>query len=185
MTPFAHIAGGYLATQIADLIDQKVYMNRPDMIIAAIIGANIPDFDMIFIKDKKQHRNTITHTPLFWIAVVIFICFINKFFPNPFISLYLFPFFLGLISHFLFDWFAARDNEIGGIRLFYPFSKKHYGFRHLKKLPPKLMSDFNYGKYLVFYMKDKLLFSIEVLIILSGAFIFFLRIQEYWNYFFK
>lgn len=185
MTPFAHVSGGYLIVELADKIYPGVGFNRPDSIISAVIGANIPDFDVFFVKKITDHRNTITHTPIFWI-VLLSICFgVAEIIKNPFITLNLTSFSLGLFTHFLFDWFAARGENVGGIRLFYPWIKKHYGFKKLEKLPRDIKDHPTLKKYLPYYLKDKFLFFGEVLVILLGILIFTIRLPGYLHYFFK
>jgi len=185
MTPFAHLSGGFLVTQIADMINPAWGFNRPEVIITSLIGANLPDFDVFIVGGLKDHRNTITHAPLFWIIVMSLLYLISLFIGNSFITLNIVSFSLGLFTHFLFDWFAAREKDSGGIRLLYPFSKKHYGFHKLKDMPKYMTGKINFKKFIKFYSADKLLFYVEVSLIVIAIIIFLIRAPGYWHYFFK
>lgn len=175
MTPFAHVAAGYLTTQALDIINTGVSFNTPGIILTGIIAANFPDLDFLTAKNKVHHRNTWTHAPLFWLLVVGALFVVAGFVNNDLFNSYLLVFSLGLASHFFTDWFAAREEEYGGIRLFFPFSKKHYGFMKLKEPRYKDMNDFNLGKYLKYYMENAFLFYSEVFLILFGLAVFLSR----------
>lgn len=175
MTPFAHVAAGYLVTQGLDLIIPGLNFNTPGIIITGVIAANIPDLDFITAKNKVQHRNTWTHAPLFWIAVISGLFFFYKLFGNKDLFPYLLTFSIGVASHFLTDWFAAREKDYGGIRLLYPFSKKHYGFMKLNEPKYKDMNGFKLKEYFLYYMENAFLFYSEIFIILLGLALFLSR----------
>lgn len=175
MTPFAHVAAGYLTTQALDLIYPSINFNTPVIILTGIVAANLPDLDFITAKNKVHHRNTWTHAPLLWLLVVGALFMIASFVNNDQFNSYLLVFSLGLASHFFTDWFAAREEEYGGIRLLYPFSKKHYGFMKLKEPKYKDMSDFHLGRYLKYYMENAFLFYSEIFLIIFGLAIFLNR----------
>ena len=185
MTPFAHLSGGYLVTQIADLINPAWGFNRPEVIVSSLIGANLPDFDVFIVGGLKDHRNTITHAPLFWIALFAFFYPASILIGNSFITINLISFFLGLFTHFLFDWYAAREKDHGGIRLFYPFSKKHFGFHKLIDMPKYMLGKVDFKKFIKFYSADKLLFYTEISLIAIAIVVFLIRFPGYWHYFFK
>lgn len=175
MTPFAHVAAGYLATQVAGLIRPDLSFNTPAMIIAGVVAGNFPDLDFLFVKDKFQHRNTVTHAPLFWAAIIVFLFAVSGVLKNDQVFSYVLVFSLGIFSHFFADWYAAREDDAGGIRLFYPFSKKHYGLMPLKKKTFSIknvmgMLSIDFLKY---YMQNRFLFYSELLLIVTGLVIFY------------
>ena len=176
MTPFAHVAAGYLTTQIVDLINPSLGFNSPGIIITAIVAGNLPDLDVLFVKDMTKHRNTITHTPLFWMVVIGGFLVTSKMMGNDLFFQYFLALGLGVFSHFFTDWFAARGLD-GGIRLLYPFSKKHYGLFPLKKEKMKFegIQTMFKKKFIKYYMENSFLFYSEVTLVLTGLMIFLAR----------
>lgn len=176
MTPFAHVAAGYLTTQVVDLINPSLGFNSPGIIITAIVAGNLPDLDVLFVKDMTKHRNTITHAPLFWLIVIGGFLITSKIVDNDLFFRYFLAVGLGVFSHFFTDWFAARGLE-GGIRLFYPFSKKHYGLYPLKKEKVKFegIKTLFQKDFIKYYMKNSFLFYSEVALTLAGLAIFLSR----------
>jgi len=176
MTPFAHIAAGYLSVYFAGIISPESGFDSYSVVLTGIVAANLPDLDFIFVKDKNNHRNTITHAPLFWLPLIVVGFFVSGYLGKN-LFLYVTAFSLGIFSHFLLDWFAAREKGIGGVRLFYPFSKKHYGFLPLTEPEIKFSSlmTFPWKKYLSYYASNKILFFAELIIIFSGLLMFLLK----------
>lgn len=172
MTPFAHVAAGYLTTQIVDLINPSLNFNTPGIIITGIIAGNIPDLDFLVVKNKLHHRDTWTHAPIFWAIVIAFLFIAAKLINNDTFFSYVLAFSLGVVSHFFADWYAAREKDHGGIRLLYPFSKKHYGMLKLREPLIKDVKDFDLMKYAKYYMEDAFLFYSEVFLILLGLGVF-------------
>jgi hypothetical protein len=175
MTPFAHVAAGYLTTQVVDLINPSLNFNTPGIIITGIIAGNFPDLDFIFAKNKAHHRNTWTHAPLFWLVIILALFGLTKFINNGWFNSYVLAFSIGIASHFFTDWFAAREEDYGGIRLLFPFSKKHYGLMKLEEPRYKDMDNFHLGEYLKYYMENAFLFYSEVLLIILGLVVFLSR----------
>ncbi len=186
MTPFAHTAGSYLAAELAAKLMPYAGINEPTVLLTAVIAGNLPDLDMFFVKGGSlKHRNTITHTPIFWIIFCSLFIIISTFI-NHYIFINAFAFTIGVFTHLFLDWFAARGDGVGGIRLLYPWSKKHYGFHKLKKLPNYVVKNFKFSKYLfTYYWKDGLLFYSEILVILAGMGLFIANVPEYVKYFLK
>ena len=175
MTPFAHVTAGYLVTQAVDLINPSLGFNSPEIIIAGIFGANIIDFDVFLVKKPIEHRNTIFHTPIFWIGVFIFLFIIANFLNNQFITKLFLSFSLGIISHLFLDWYAARGKGVGGIRLLYPYSKKHFGLFPLKKVDLSNVKSMISKEFYKFYSENKFLFASEIAIIIFGLITFLNR----------
>ncbi len=176
MTPFAHVAVGYLATQLVDFINPSLHFNDPGIIIAGIVGGNLPDFDVFFVKDITKHRNTITHAPLFWLLVIGGFLAASYLMGNNLFFRYFLALGVGVLSHFLTDWFAARGLD-GGIRLLYPFSKKHYGLYPLEKEKIKFegIQTMFKREFIKYYMENSFLFYSEAALILIGLIIFLNR----------
>jgi hypothetical protein len=176
MTPLAHVAAGYLTTQIVDVINPSLQFNTVEMIIVGIVAGNLPDLDVLFVKDMTKHRNTITHAPLFWLVVVGVILIGSRLMNSELVFRYSLALGLGLFSHFFTDWFAARGLD-GGIRLLYPFSKKHYGLFPLKKDKIKfegIQTMFKW-EFIEYYTENSFLFWSEAVLILAGLFVFLSR----------
>ncbi|MFZ6035159.1 MAG: metal-dependent hydrolase [Patescibacteria group bacterium] len=175
MTPFAHVAAGYLTTQIVDLLYPGLNFNSPGIIVTGIIAGNIPDLDFLVVKNKLHHRDTWTHAPIMWAVVILVLLLIAKYLNNDTFFPYVLAFSLGVTSHFFTDWYAAREKDHGGIRLLYPFSKKHFGMLKLKEPLITEDKDFDLVKYAKYYMENAFLFYSEVVLIILGVVVFLSR----------
>lgn len=186
MTPFAHIAAGYLVTQALDLVSPGLGFNTPGIIMTGVIAGNIPDFDLIFVKRKWEHRNTITHAPIFWVVLVALMFAALKIPGLGIYYPYVLVFAIAVASHFFTDWYAAREVDMGGIRLFYPFSKKHYGLLPLTKAKYKVdnFKKIDWNRYLKYYMESSFLFYSEIFLIALGMAVFFVRSYDMFFSFF-
>jgi len=111
MFPSAHYSSGvaiFALMSISGLIP-KDFLYLSLMITCSII----PDSDFII---SSLHRELFTHTPIFWLCIIAIVIATE---PNGWIVAppLLFHLFLDTI-----DW---------GLMMFYPFSRKKYGFRLL------------------------------------------------------
>jgi hypothetical protein len=79
--------------------------------------------------DKRNHREHITHLPLFWLCVSVVICLIGLVFNSAFIYFASFVILAGILSHFIFD------SIEHGICWLWPFSKKRYCLLSMSGLP--------------------------------------------------
>lgn len=132
-TPMHIIMGITLATVIPPISHSIDPQTR---LWIAVLGANIPDFDVLYCLPKhKDHRSySITHIPLFWFFIGIS--------TYPFLSRTSFGLEIfcllsvGIVSHFILD-MAHPGN---GIRLFAPFSLKKYSIFRLIDEPFSIKS---------------------------------------------
>jgi len=108
MTRRTHIAVGIAAT--LPLIS---YM--PFYAFIGCIGATFPDID---IKLDLKHR-TLTHSLIMLLNSTLLLLFLDKY-----IAL---VFFINFTTHLILDSLTKM-----GVPLFYPFSKKYYGFKLVK-----------------------------------------------------
>lgn len=138
-----HIAGGYLATSallavVSSIAPDTLVVFSNDQIVAfyilGMIAGELPDIDLIWFylenrrqkvvaQDKttsKDHRDFVTHLPLFWLCVSIVICLTGLAFNSAFIYFTSFVVLAGILSHFIFD------SIEHGICWLWPFSKKRY-----------------------------------------------------------
>ncbi len=165
MTILAHIASGYSVYKIAT---NTVGIESSLLLHLAIVGALAPDVDGFFGRQMKDHRNTVFHSPLFWVVGFIGGHSINYILNNTNFTPYLNIFFWGIFIHLFLDWFGGRT---AGIRIFFPFSKKIYALFPIKPergdfpvLPP---SKEHIRFFRFFYFENKLLVISELLVILS------------------
>lgn len=175
MTTLAHVSAGYLTAQLINYINPSLGFGRPEIIVATIVGGNFPDLDILFVKKKEHHRNTYFHAPLFWLGIIIGGYFITWLFGIKQLSIYVAAFGLGLLSHFFTDWFAARDKDIGGVPIFFPFSKKHYGFMPDQKIKFAGFENFSLKKFIEYYTENIFIFLVEVLLVILAVAIFLSR----------
>jgi len=173
MTPFAHAGAGYLITQGIAYLNPTIGLDKPEMIISSVIGAVIPDIDVLFSKNIKDHRDSPFHYPLFWITILAIGFSLGKIINNQFLINIFIGFGLGIFTHIFFDWFTVREKGLGDLMLFYPFSKKRYALM----AEPKSEKDYSNKnvftkKYLLAYLDNKFLAGVEFLIIFVALFIF-------------
>lgn len=129
----------------------------------AIISSLFPDIDILFGKKINNHRNTIFHTPFFWVCLIFLSFSVGIRQKNYYLEQYTIAAAFGVFSHLFLDWFSGRTI---GIRLLYPFSKKMYSLFPLKQqignipLAPK-------KKYLNLYIPLIKLYFNNILLVLS------------------
>lgn len=173
MTLPAHVAGGYLAFKAVTTISPEFGLNEPKIFLVTILGSILPDIDVFFYKEMKEHHNSLLHTPLFWIFIFILGYGVSLLTKNPSIKNITFALSFGVFSHFFLDWFSARRS---GIRIFYPFSQKMYSLFPLNQ--GKWGSPFTFfpkKEQVEFYVKNKFLFLTEILLTLGALGIWILE----------
>lgn len=126
-----HLAGGYIATTVVlSLLPASVQFSTDQLTILYIVGilsGEIPDIDLLlfyFLKKKNKdqsknnHREFITHVPLFWFIISLIIFSLGFLLDSKFIEVIALLLLAGTLSHFVFDSIEY------GIRWIEPFSKK-------------------------------------------------------------
>ena len=155
MTPIAHASTGYLVS---------LSFGRPEIIIPTVIGALIPDIDLLFVKNTLYHRDSFLHLPFFWLIIL----FVASLFISKTIVI---GFGLGIFLHIFFDWLTVEERGIGDMRLFYPFSDKKFAFNPEpatgKKYPKNVISI----ESIKLYMESKFLF-LELFFDITGPLVF-------------
>lgn len=169
MTLPAHLSGGYIAINLVDKINPSLELGSGCLLFAGLIGSVLPDIDFVFFKYMKDHHNSWPHTPLFWIAIYLIFFSIGIFLRNQIIQNYSTALIIGILTHLFLDWFNGRA---AGIRIFYPFSEKLYSLFPLSpekgRIPTFLIPNKEYVEFLKFYVQNKFLLAIEIMIIISG-----------------
>ncbi len=163
MTPIAHLSSGIW---VYVLYASRFEYNRP-LLVASLLGSMAPDIDGLFGKKMKDHRRTIFHTPILWLFLFL-ISYLVYILTNYAGMIYFNAFTFGALVHLFLDWISARTS---GIMLFYPFSEKLYSLYptnseigNVSVLPTK---DTKYKQFWLFYLKNKKLLFIEIIVILS------------------
>ncbi len=173
-----HLAGGYLVTKALALVVNPA-MSPEQMVAIFIIGTlagELPDIDIaihIFTKyftkriDKPNHREYITHTPLFWAIISGIISSIGYLINSDFVIFGGLIILAGTWSHLLLDSIEY------GVRWLWPFSNKRYSI--IKESTEKVV--FNnpgsisyYFDVLKFSCGHKLLLYIEICITLLALY---------------
>jgi len=131
----------------------------------AMVSAILPDIDIFFGKKINEHRNTLFHTPFFWLAVIFSLAIVGSvrksFWP------YVMAISFGVFSHLFFDWFAGRTS---GIRIFYPFSRKMHSLFPLNpqkgnvSFIPNRSNKSAYISWIRFYFNNIFLVASEIMI---------------------
>ncbi len=88
-----------------------------------LVGTLLPDIDTQFFKYLKDHHNSISHAPLFWLTLISVVYGISWLTKDRKIRPDLAAFSLGVFSHLFLDWFGGKT---AGILIFYPFSHTVY-----------------------------------------------------------
>lgn len=171
MLPSGHAAAGYLvAVGIGVVLPQAGSDMVSLLAFGALCGA-LPDIDMLaaFAKtrslvienEKQSHRAYITHTPVFWIVVALFMLFVSSNASFAIIVL------LAPLSHLFLD---SLEDEIQWLG---PWLKKGYSiFKRKKALAIPRQDFFSYWKkFLFWYIKNRKLTAtaeMVLLIIVAG-----------------
>ena len=123
MTTLTHTLLGVVLAKIS--VDTGMIPATSQLIYPfSIIAANAPDFDVLYTPLANNHRESLLHTPLFWLVIIGISYIVGAFYPMilPYIHILT----IGVVSHFLLDTACMRS----GIRWFYPFNKKFFNVLH-------------------------------------------------------
>ena len=171
MTPVAHLSSGYL---VYEYVLATTSAEGGLLFSVALAGSMAPDIDGLFGSKMKDHRSTVFHSPLIWLALYAGLHLTSlTVIPNA--TPYVTAFFLAAFAHHLLDWFAART---GGVRLLYPFSKKTHSFFPLQPerggVPvwPKKDSMKEWIDFWKFYFSNKFLIGAELFVVVSSIFVY-------------
>lgn len=164
----AHLAGGYLALRLVDKLQSEMGFRNNEMMVIGILGAILPDIDSFRFKYIKDHHDSFTHLPLFWVLAFSLACGLEILFKIQIVN-YTIALFLGIFTHLFLDWLSGRTT---GIKIFYPLSKKAYSLFKINpdkgKIPISLLPNRENKDFLVFYWENKFLFFVEIGIIIFG-----------------
>lgn len=124
----------HLATGLA--LGKIIYQTTPDPLdtkLLPILGVStvlsiLPDINLFWHKKIKTHHNSLTHYPLTWIGLTIFVAAIEFFLQSQNFILTKLIFFNSLLHLFL-DTFGFTI----GVKWFWPISQKEYSFTKLHK----------------------------------------------------
>lgn len=178
MIVLTHAAVGYLFSKTyCDVLKMDCGSNSL-FTAATIIASTVSDLDGLFGKKINQHRNTIFHTPLFWLGIVLVLFLISFLVRSLILQSYIVAISLGIFSHLFLDWFSGRTI---GIRLFYPFSKKMYSLFPLRPklgdiplIPNKKYRD-QYIRFIRFYFNNVFLAISELMILAITFYVLIFR----------
>jgi len=126
MTTLTHTLLGVVLAKIS--VDTGMIPATSEVIYPlGIIAANLPDFDVLYVPMSKNHRESLLHTPLFWLAIIGIAYAAAALYPAflPYIHILA----LGVLSHFVLDTIDMRS----GIRWLYPFNTKFFNILHSVK----------------------------------------------------
>lgn len=170
MTIPAHISGGYIALNIINRISPNLELTNNELMIAGLIGSVLPDIDYVFFKYVKDHHNSWTHTPVFWIAIYIIVLILSLVFNEPILRSYSTALIIGIFTHLFLDWYSGRTT---GIRILYPYSKKVFSLYQINpnkgKVSTSLKPNQEHIEFFKFYAKNKFLLFSEIGLILAGV----------------
>ena len=165
MTPI-HAISGMFFLFVLNYINPEMFPFSGLLIVLSLVLPMLPDLDSLWIEKMKDHHQSFTHAPLFWVTVSIVVYFFI-----PWLSILIF---FQLMGHFLGDYIAAFS---AGIAWFYPFNKKETSLYPLHK---------ELGNYAIFaktaedkrkrmlfmkeYYKHKKLVVMEIVAVVLGIF---------------
>jgi len=175
MTPIAHAASGYLAAQAVNLIYPNFGFDKPEIIIPVIIGATISDIDILFVKNVKNHRDSILHLPFFWLIVLTIGYFFSLLINYELLKIIIIGFGLGMFSHFFLDWLAVDEKGVGDMRLLYPLSNKKFAFKPQPATGKKYSNKYIFSmEYIKSYITGRFFFF-EIFFIILSILVFLLK----------
>ncbi|NQV91341.1 metal-dependent hydrolase [Candidatus Woesearchaeota archaeon] len=168
MTP-THAITGMFVLFILNSIVPEMFPFSGLLIILSLIFPMLPDLDGLWVEKMKDHHQTFTHAPLFWLGLsIILYLFVPIWIPILLLA--------QLAGHFIGDYLAGFS---AGIAWLYPFNKKETSLFPLKKE----MGDFpifaktkedkeKRKKFNQEYYKQKKLLTIELISGLLGIVFF-------------
>lgn len=175
-----HLAGGYLATRALLSLSHAAF--TPTQITALLIIGTLagdgPDIDLLWfsfkhrilrIEEEDDHREYITHAPIFWLVLSLIIVGIGYLAGSQFTEFIGWAILGGSWSHLIFD-----SIEYGVIWL-WPFSKKRYCLRNVTE-PEDLGEQGSirrYWNYIVRVYPTRITFYAEILIFLIALYALF------------
>lgn len=176
MLPLGHASAGYF---VAVGIGVALPLAGSDTVSLLAFGAlcgALPDIDMLaaFAKtrslvienEKQSHRAYITHTPVFWIVMALFMFLVSGHVPFALIVL------LAPLSHLFLD---SLEDEIQWLG---PWSKKGYAiFKRKKALAIPRQDFFSYWKKFLFWywVNRRLTAMLEIALLLLSFFLLVYR----------
>lgn len=137
------------------------------VLIVAMAGAFFPDIDGLFGSNLNVHRYTVFHAPLCYLFLFVISSLLGKLLKNVFIQKITTVFTISVLIHLFLDWVSARTC---GIMLFYPFSSKPFSLLPIKSEMGNMpvLPDKNSFRFWSFYLENKFLVAIELMVIVSG-----------------
>ncbi len=178
MLGISHLSLGYLVFFALNKIFPSIILNKPVLIVSAFIFSMLPDFTGIFYNKIRDHHKDFFHVPLFWLIISLFIFLLSFICMKSFLITISALLFFETQFHLLFDFITGRTI---GVRFLYPFIKKEYSLFPINRSRgnidlrfPKFNKEQN--EYLKFYLQNKFLTSIEVLIIILGVIVFLVNV---------
>lgn len=176
MTVPGHLAGAYLAIQLVNYIDPNLNLNKPSVLIVGVLSGVAIDLDAaLYIGRLRDHHDTPTHTPLFWLAAFLVLFGLNHIFGWS-VQSYIAASFVAVASHLFLDWYGGR---IAGLRAFYPLSKKRYSLYPLQRDVALFNFKDDFGKeYWEYYFSNKFLVFSEAALIVSAVTIFIVKLMN-------
>lgn len=175
MTPMAHASSGYLAAQLINFFNPSLGFDKPEIIIPVIIGATISDIDILFVKNVKDHRDSIFHLPFFWLATLFVGYFICQLFNNELFKTIIIGFGLGMFFHIFLDWLTVDQKGAGDMKLLYPLSDKRFALNPQPSTGREYSNKYIFSmEYVKSYMTGRFLFF-EIFFIVLSILVFLLK----------
>lgn len=162
---WAHVSSGYLVGKLIQNINSQP--NYKLLFYSILVGTIFPDLDIFFFRYIKDHHDSPLHTPFFWLLICTFIYLYGTIIFSSILKTFIKFFFLGVNLHMFLDWSSGRA---AGIRIFYPFADNRFSLFPLypEKAKFSMFSIPDLIKFYQFYLQNRLLVGIEILIIIGG-----------------
>lgn len=162
--------GTHLVTGAA--VGLSIYALSPELSaqsLPLVVGLNValsgaPDIDLLWKKNLRNHHDSLTHYPIFWIALTIILAILEKLVGHSGFVLTR-SLLISTLIHLILDTFGFAT----GIKWLWPLSNREFSFTTLQK-------DIQYKglvNYLSFYIKNTNFFWETFLGTLSVLIIFF------------
>ncbi len=178
-----HLAGGYLASSAILLLSNNLLTN-PEMVSLLMIGTiagELPDIDLFLFskeehdqikKHKKMsvcnHREYITHAPVFWLILCSIVVLSGYIFDNHFAQMLGQIILAGTCSHLLLD---SIDD---GVMWLWPYSKKRYAiFKASTETHVRIHSLKYYWKFITTQYPKYWTFYVEIFISIIAVYTIF------------
>ncbi|MDE1975091.1 MAG: metal-dependent hydrolase [Patescibacteria group bacterium] len=175
-----HLAGGYIVTRALLAWTHAAFSSAQNtaLLVIGTIAGELPDIDLAWFyltnvvnggSDKDNHRDHVTHAPLFWLTLSLTIVVIGYIIKDIFVQYIGWSVLVGTWSHFILDSIEY------GIRWLWPFSNRRFCLREISDvgITATRGSLSYYWQFVTGHYPRRITFYAEILVVCIALAVFF------------